>query len=73
MPNEAHVVFQNGSNYDYHFIIKELANYFERKFECIRANTEKYKTFSMPTEKWVTEINKEGKCCNCILQDKTDW
>ena len=25
-------VFHNGSNYDYHFIIKELANEFEGKF-----------------------------------------
>ena len=26
VPNEIPVVFDNGSNYDYHFIIKELAN-----------------------------------------------
>ena len=26
VPNEIPVVFQNGSNYDYHFVIKELAN-----------------------------------------------
>ena len=26
------VVFHNGSNYDYHFIIKELANKFEGQF-----------------------------------------
>ena len=30
VPNKNPVVFHNGSNYDYHFIIKELAN----KFEC---------------------------------------
>ena len=34
MPNEIPVVFHNGSNYDYHFIIKELANEFEGQFEC---------------------------------------
>ena len=28
MPNEIPVVFHNGSNHDYHFIIKELANDF---------------------------------------------
>ena len=29
LPQESPVVFHNGSNYDYHFIIKELANEFE--------------------------------------------
>ena len=29
VPNEIPVVFHNGSNYDYYFIIKELANEFE--------------------------------------------
>ena len=28
-------VIHNGSNYEYHFIIKELANEFERIFECL--------------------------------------
>ena len=32
VPNEISVVFHNGSNYDYHFIIKELANEFEEQF-----------------------------------------
>ena len=41
MPNNIFVVFPNESNYDYHFIIKELANEFERKFECIGENTER--------------------------------
>ena len=45
------IVFRNASNYDYHFIIKELANAFEAKLEFLRENTEKYKTFSVPTEK----------------------
>ena len=34
-------VFHNGSNYDYHFIIKELTNEFEEIFECLGENTEK--------------------------------
>ena len=29
VPNEIPVVFHRGSNYDYHFISKELANEFE--------------------------------------------
>ena len=35
------VVFHNSSNYDYHFIIKELANESGGKFECLGENTEK--------------------------------
>ena len=35
MPNEFPVVFHKGSNYDYHFLIKELANKFEGQFECL--------------------------------------
>ena len=31
-PNEILAVFHKDSNYDYHFIIKELANKFEGKF-----------------------------------------
>ena len=51
VPNEIPVVFHNSSNYDYHFIIKELANKFVGLFECLGENTEKYKTFSVPIEK----------------------
>ena len=60
MPNEIPAVFHNGSNYDYHFIIKELANEFEGKFDCLGENTEKYKTFSIPIEKDVTKTDKDG-------------
>ena len=42
VPNEILVVFHIGSNNDYHFIIKELANSFEGKFDCLREITEKY-------------------------------
>ena len=43
--NEIPVVFYNGSNYDYHIIIKELAKEFKGQFECLRENIEKYKLF----------------------------
>ena len=33
VPNEIPIVFHNGLNYDYQFIIKELANKFEGQFE----------------------------------------
>ena len=44
-------LFSQGSNYGYHFIIKELANEFEGEFECIGENKEKQKTFSVPIKK----------------------
>ena len=53
--NEIPVVFHNGSDYDDHFIIRELANEFDTtslgQFECLGENTEKYKTFSVLIEK----------------------
>ena len=45
------VVFHNGSTYDYHFIIKQLAREFKGFFECLGENTEKYITFSAPIKK----------------------
>ena len=32
MPKKVHATFQNGSNYDYHFIIKEWPATFEKQF-----------------------------------------
>ena len=58
--NEITVVFHNDSNYDYHFIINELANEFEGQFEYLGENTEKYKKFSVPIGKEVTSIDKVG-------------
>ena len=60
VPNGAHVVFHNCSSCDYLFIIKELANGLQGEFECLIENTEKYKTFSIPIEKEVTKIDKDG-------------
>ena len=37
--------------YDYHFIIKELAEDVKGEFECLVENTEKYITFSVRTKK----------------------
>ena len=51
MPKGSPVAFHNGSTYDYHFIIKELAEEFKGKFECLGKNTEKYVTFSVPVKK----------------------
>ena len=50
-PKEIPIVFYNGSTYDYHFIIKQLAKEFEDQFKCLEENTEKYITFSVPIKK----------------------
>ena len=65
VPNEIPVAFHNSSKYYYLFIIliklaKELANNFQEKFYCLGENTEKYKTFPVPIEKKVTNIDKDG-------------
>ena len=58
VPKEIPVLFHNGSNYDYDFIIKELAEEFEKQFSCFGENTEEYITFSVPKGKGVTRIDK---------------
>ena len=55
------IVFHNGSNYDYHFIIKELTEEFKKQFTCLAENTEKHITFTVPIEKGITRIDKNGK------------
>ena len=65
VPKEIPVVFHNGSTYDYHFIIKELAKEFDGNFDCLGENTEKYITFSVPLKKKIEnkdiEINYKIK------------
>ena len=59
IPKEIPVVFHNGSTYDYHFIIKELVKEFERNFECLGENTEKYITFSVGIKKKIDNKDLE--------------
>ena len=59
VPKEILIVFHNGSTYDYHFIIKELAKEFEGNFECLGENTEKYITFSVPIKKKIDNKDLE--------------
>ena len=51
VPQEIPVKIHNDSKYDYHFLIKELAEEFKGEFECLRENTEKYIIFSIPIKK----------------------
>ena len=59
IPKEIPLVFHHVSTYDYHFIIKELAKEFEREFECLGENTEKFITFSVPIKKEITKIDTD--------------
>ena len=54
------MAFYNGSIYDYHFIIKELAKESEGEYNCPGKNTEKYKTFSVPITKEATRVDNNG-------------
>ena len=57
IPKNIPVIFHNGSTYDYHFTIKELACEFDGNFECLGENTEKYITFSVPIKKKIENKN----------------
>ena len=61
VPKETHVVVRNGSNYDYDFIIKEVAEEFKGKFNWLVENTEKHITFSVTIEKKVRKFDKNGE------------
>ena len=59
IPKNIPVIFHNGSTYNYHFIIKELAHEFDGNFECLAENTEKYITFSVPIKKKIDNKNMD--------------
>ena len=52
------VVFHNGSTYDNHFIIRQLAQDFNGYFSCIGENNEKYISFSISI---IKEQGNQGK------------
>ena len=54
------VIIHNGSNYDFHLLIKELSKKLKSKMCCIGKNTETYNTFSVEIHKEeIYEDNKE--------------
>ena len=59
MPRKFSMAIHNGPNYDYNFIIRELAEEFEKQLICLGGNTKKYTSFSIPIEKEVTRIEKK--------------
>ena len=60
VPKKIPIAFHNRSHYDYCFIIKELAEEFEKQFTCLGENIEKYITFTVPLENEVARIDKNG-------------
>ena len=59
IPKSIPAVFHNGSNYDFHLIIKQLAKDLKGPFSCLGENTEKYITFSICIFK-KTDANKKS-------------
>ena len=71
IPKNFPIVFHNGSDYDYHFIMKELAEEFEKQLTYLGENTESI-TFTVLIENEVTRIYENGeeitKALSYILQ-----
>ena len=61
VPKKIPTVSHSGSNYNFHFIIKEIAEEFKKQFTCLGENTEKHITSTVPIEKEVARIDKNGK------------
>ena len=51
IPKNIPIIFHNGSTYDYHFIIKELACEFDGNFECLGGKHLKIYNFFCPYQK----------------------
>ena len=61
VPKRISIAFHNGSNHDYRFIIKQLAEEFKTQFTGLGENNEKYITFTVPIEKEVIGIDTNGE------------
>ena len=61
VPKKVVIAFHNGCNYDYHFTVNELAEEFKKQITCLGENTEKCIIFTVPIEKEVTRIHKNGE------------
>ena len=77
VPREIPVKIHNGSKYDYHFPIRELAEEFKVQFECLGENTEKYITYLIPIKnnedlKTITYKIKFIYTCNFMQSKLSD-
>ena len=67
VPKYIPIIFHDGSNYDYHFVIKEIVQEFDGQFNCLGKNTEKYINFSIPTKKEVLKTDRnEGEITKAV-------
>ena len=64
---EIALVFHNGSTYDYHFIIEELAKEFNGQFECLGEKSEKYITFFCTIKKKKLKFMDGVRCMSTLL------
>ena len=56
------VVFNNGSNYNYHFVIKELANEFVGKLECLGENTNSNYNYHFVIKEFANAYEEKLEC-----------
>ena len=72
VPEKVPITFHNGSNYDYHLIIKVLADEVKKQSTCLGENTEKHITFTLSIEEVTIKNDKNGeeitKSISYILQ-----
>ena len=61
VPKKIPIAFHNRSNYDDHFITKELLGESKKQFTCLGESTERCIFFTVPIEQEVTRINKNGE------------
>ena len=73
IPKENTIILHNGSNYDYHLIIKELTEEFEGQFTCLGENTEKYINFLVPMKRETKRIDKNGEEITKIISYKLNF
>ena len=61
VPENIPIDFHNGSDDDYNFITEELVEELRKLRTCQAENIEKYVTFTVPIEKEVTRLHKNGE------------
>ena len=62
------VIIHNGSNYDFHLLIKDLAKEFKSDMYCLGENTEKYISFSVKID--TKKVDNESINYNLKFLDK---